>query len=153
MTLSSLRKFEIEWITCLPQQNLNRTFRRWFFRVEKGSEALGRWKSISVTISLLPPCLWLTCYRNTCLLLHVTTWCSIVYIQTKGGSRHKEQCYDERFLLFIRHLNDCFTLHRNALAEWAACLDPRLRSMRNFSTNSLYSLKILLPVFFDCAIQ
>ena len=31
----------------------------------------------------------------------------------KGGSRHKTQ-YDERFLFFIRHLSNCFTLHCNA---------------------------------------
>ena len=54
--------------------------------------------------------------------------------QPKGGSRHEAQYYGERFLFFIRHFNNSSTLHRNALAAWAACLDPRLQAeCRRFS--------------------
>ena len=37
-------------------------------------------------------------------------------LTNKGGSRHKAQYYGERFLFFIRHFSNCFTLHRNALS-------------------------------------
>ena len=45
----------------------------------------------------------------------------------KGGSRHKVQHYNESVLFFIRHFSTF--LHRNALAAWAACLDPPLTSL------------------------
>ena len=46
--------------------------------------------------------------------------------QRAGGSRHKVKYYDERLLFVIRCFSNCFTLHRNALAGKATCLDPRL---------------------------
>ena len=43
----------------------------------------------------------------------------------KGGSRHKVHHYKERVIFYVRHFSNWSTLHRNALAAWAACLDPR----------------------------
>ena len=64
-------------------------------------------------------------------------------LRLKGESRHKAQYYDERFFFFIRHFSNCFTLHRNALAAWAACLDLRLdfapcRLVWSVVTNKLF---------------
>ena len=49
-----------------------------------------------------------------------------MYWEFKGGSRHKEHHHEERGIFFIRHFSNCSTLHHNALAARAACLDLRL---------------------------
>ena len=53
----------------------------------------------------------------------------------KGGSR--------QYTVRERHFSNWFTLRRNALAAWAACLDPRLGYCFN-----VFALKIIL--LFEC---
>ena len=53
----------------------------------------------------------------------------------KGGSRHKVHHLEERVIFFIRHSNNWSTLHRNALAAWAACLVLRLNDIGNLYNN------------------
>ena len=48
--------------------------------------------------------------------------------RNRGGSRHEAQFQDERVIFLIRHIYNCYILHRNALAAWAACPDPRFES-------------------------
>ena len=52
----------------------------------------------------------------------------------KGGSRQKVYHYEERVIFFTRHFSNWSTLHRNALAAWAAWVDTRMElSMVNIS--------------------
>ena len=48
----------------------------------------------------------------------------------------------ERVIFFIRHFSSWSTLHCNALAAWAACLDPRLSSPKNLFPQNSFPAKI-----------
>ena len=54
-----------------------------------------------------------------------------------------KQIITESFLFFIRHFSNCFTLHCNALAAWATCLDLRLIAYLGWRYKSLF-----FPVFY-----
>ena len=54
--------------------------------------------------------------------------------------------YEERVIFFIRHFSKWSTLHRNALAVWAACLDLCVLSFNsaNDRNNPLWKLALFM---------
>ena len=78
----------------------------------------------------------------------------------KGGFRHKAHYYNERVILVIRHFSNCSTLHRNALAAWGACLDPRLPHLSSWRTQattfvftSSWTKMSLVTIFFKSSLS
>ena len=73
----------------------------------------------------------------------------------KEGYRHKVHHYEERVIFLIGHFSNWSTLHRNALAARAACLDPHLplSALGSFSERKgrkghyLYSFKHVTSLF------
>ena len=74
-----------------------------------------------------PPTRLLSVFQSLPGLSTITQFHFIVYLPNQVRIyRHKVSHYEERVIFFIRHFSSWSTLHRNALAARAACLDPRL---------------------------
>ena len=60
------------------------------------------------------------------------------YMESKGGSRHRDCCMARALSFLIRYFSNYFTLHRSDLAARAAPLDPRLERTGNIAAKYVY---------------